>query len=91
MSVRNYYSALSHGDHHLWRIMEALKASKHAENTIVILLSDHGFHLGNRDHFKKTTLWEQVSGVPFVTMRSRFARATFGWSDMRMAPPSFSI
>lgn len=66
MSVRNYYSALSHGDYHFGRIMEALKASKHAENTIVILLADHGFHLGNRNHFKKTTLWEQVAGVPFV-------------------------
>ncbi|WIY26151.1 sulfatase-like hydrolase/transferase [Parasedimentitalea psychrophila] len=66
MSVRNYFSALSHGDYHFGRIMEALKASKHAENTIVILLSDHGFHLGNRDNFKKTTLWEQVAGVPFI-------------------------
>ena len=65
-SVRNYYSALSHGDFHFGRIMDALKASKHAENTIIVILSDHGFHLGNRDHFKKTTLWEQVASVPFI-------------------------
>lgn len=66
MSVRNYFSAYSHGDYHFGRIMEALKASKHAENTIVIILSDHGFHLGNRNNFKKTTLWEQVASVPFI-------------------------
>lgn len=65
-SVRNYFSALSHGDFHFGRIMDALKASRFSENTIVIILSDHGFHLGNRDHFKKTTLWEQVASVPFI-------------------------
>ena len=66
MSVRNYYSALSHGDYHFGRIMAALKASKYAENTVVIMLSDHGFHLGNKNRFRKTTLWEQVAAVPFV-------------------------
>ncbi len=65
-SVRNYFSAFSHGDYHFGRILDALKASKHAENTIVIILSDHGFHLGNKDRFKKTTLWEQVASVPFI-------------------------
>ncbi|WP_299500139.1 sulfatase-like hydrolase/transferase [uncultured Roseobacter sp.] len=66
MSVRNYFSAFSHGDYHFGRVMEALKASKHAENTIVIILSDHGFHLGNRNRYKKSTLWEQVAAVPFI-------------------------
>lgn len=66
LSVRNYFSAFSHGDYHFGRVLNALKSSKHARNTIVILLSDHGFHLGNRDRFKKTTLWEQVASVPFV-------------------------
>ena len=66
MSVRNYYSALSHGDYHFGRIMSALAKSRHAENTVVIVLSDHGFHLGNRDRFKKTTMWEQVANVPLL-------------------------
>ena len=66
MSVRNYYSALSHGDYHFGRIMSALFKSKHAANTVVIVLSDHGFHLGNRERFKKTTMWEQVASVPLM-------------------------
>jgi arylsulfatase A-like enzyme len=65
-SVRNYFSALSHGDHHLGRVWDALKASRHAEDTLVIVVSDHGFHLGNLDRYKKTTLWEQVAGVPVI-------------------------
>ncbi|WP_299473664.1 sulfatase-like hydrolase/transferase [uncultured Paracoccus sp.] len=65
-SVRNYYSALSHGDYHLGRVWDALKASPHAENTIFIIVADHGFHLGNLNRYKKTTQWEQVAGVPLI-------------------------
>jgi len=65
-SVRNYFSALSHGDYHLGRIWDALQASPHAKNTIVIILADHGFHLGDRNLFCKTTLWEIVARVPLI-------------------------
>lgn len=65
-SVRNYFSAFTHGDYHLGRILDALKASSHAANTVVIIVSDHGFHLGNRNLFRKTTLWEQSLHVPFI-------------------------
>jgi arylsulfatase A-like enzyme len=65
-SVRNYFAAVSHVDHHLGRVWDALKASPHAENTLVILVSDHGLHLGERDRFRKHTLWEQVANVPLI-------------------------
>lgn len=65
-SVRNYFSAYSHGDYHLGRVLDALKSSGHADNTIVIVVSDHGFHLGNRNLFRKTTLWEQCLHVPII-------------------------
>ena len=65
-SVRNYFSALTHTDHHLGRVWDALKSSRHADNTIVIIVSDHGFHLGERNLFRKHTLWEQVANVPLI-------------------------
>lgn len=65
-SVRNYFAALSHGDYHLGRVWDALRESKHADNTVVVILSDHGFHLGNRNQYRKTTLWEQVARVPLI-------------------------
>jgi arylsulfatase A-like enzyme len=65
-SVRNYFSAYSHGDHHLGRVLDALAASRHAKTTVVIVVADHGFHLGNRNLFRKTTLWEQSLHVPFI-------------------------
>ena len=65
-SVRNYFAALSHGDHHLGRVWDALKASRHAGDTLVVICSDHGFHLGDRGRFSKFTLFEQVAGVPLI-------------------------
>jgi arylsulfatase A-like enzyme len=64
--VRNYFSAMSHGDHHLGRVWDALKASRHADTTLVVIGSDHGFHLGERGRFSKFTLFEQVAGVPLI-------------------------
>ena len=65
-TIRNYFSAYTHGDFHLGRVLDALAASRHAANTVIILVSDHGFHLGNRNLFRKTTMWEQSLRVPFV-------------------------
>lgn len=65
-SVRNYFSALTHTDHHLGRVWDAIKASPQAEETLVVILSDHGLHLGERNRFRKHTLWEQVANVPLI-------------------------
>ena len=65
-SVRNYFSALSHADYHLGRVWDALKASPHGDDTVVIITSDHGHHLGERNRFRKHTLWEQAVNVPLI-------------------------
>lgn len=65
-NVRDYFAALSHGDYHLGRVWDALQASEHGPNTIVVILSDHGFLLGARKRFYKTTLWEQSVGTPLI-------------------------
>lgn len=65
-SVRNYFSAYSHGDYHLGRVLDGLAASQHAERTIVVLVSDHGFHLGSRNLFRKSTMFEQSLHVPLI-------------------------
>lgn len=65
-SVRNYFSAYSHGDHNLGKVWRALKNSKFADNTLVIILTDHGMHLGDKQRFGKATLWEQSACVPLI-------------------------
>ncbi|WP_299778696.1 sulfatase-like hydrolase/transferase [uncultured Roseobacter sp.] len=65
-NVRNYFSGLSHGDYHLGRVWDALQASRFAENTVVVILTDHGFLLGARNRFYKSTIWEQSAGIPLI-------------------------
>lgn len=65
-TVRNYFSGYSHVDHHIGRVWDALRASKHAANTIVIITADHGYHMGDKGRFRKYTLWEEAAGVPLI-------------------------
>ena len=46
-------------DWNVGRVLDALRAGPHDEDTIVIFFSDHGFHWGEKYHHAKSTLWEQ--------------------------------
>jgi arylsulfatase A-like enzyme len=47
-------------------VLDALKSSPHAGNTLIVLWSDHGFHLGEKQHWAKRTLWEESTRVPLL-------------------------
>jgi arylsulfatase A-like enzyme len=53
-------------DSQVGRVMDALDAAGLAESTIVVLWSDHGFHLGEKGVTGKTTLWERSTHVPLI-------------------------
>jgi arylsulfatase A-like enzyme len=65
-AVQAYLASISFADAQLGRVLDALDASPYAKNTIVVLWSDHGWHLGSKNHWHKWTLWEEASRVPFV-------------------------
>ena len=50
----------------LGKVLDALKKSPHADNTIVILWSDHGWHLGEKQHWQKYTAWRVCTRVPLI-------------------------
>lgn len=64
--VRCYLASISFADAQVGRILNALENSPFADNTIVVLWSDHGWHLGEKDHWAKSTLWEVSTRVPFI-------------------------
>ena len=66
--LQAYLASISAMDHQLGRVIDALDASKHRDNMIVILFSDHGWHLGEKRHWGKAALWEQTTRVPFFIM-----------------------
>ncbi|MDG2123221.1 MAG: sulfatase [Verrucomicrobiales bacterium] len=61
-----YLASVSFVDHCVGIVLDALQTSPHAKNTIIVLWSDHGFHLGEKQHWAKRTLWEESTRVPLL-------------------------
>ena len=71
---RAYYGAIAYIDDQLGRLMAALRAAGLAEDTIVVLTSDHGEMLGERGLWYKMSFFEGASRVPLVVASpGRFA------------------
>lgn len=61
-----YLASISFVDHCVGVVLDALISSSHADNTLIVLWSDHGFHLGEKQHWAKRTLWEESTRVPLL-------------------------
>lgn len=64
--IQAYLACVAFVDDQVGRVLAALEASPHAKNTVVILTSDHGFHMGEKDYIFKNSLWEESTRVPLV-------------------------
>jgi choline-sulfatase len=65
-AVQAYLASVTFADHCVGRVLDALESSQHADNTIVVLFSDHGFHLGEKQRWAKRSLWEDGTRVPLI-------------------------
>lgn len=64
--VRAYLASVSFVDAQVGRVVEALDKSPYANNTIIVLWSDHGWHLGTKAISGKNSLWERSTHVPLI-------------------------
>lgn len=64
--VRGYLASIYFADAMLGRVLDALEQSAYADNTIVVLWSDHGWHLGEKEHWQKYTGWRVCTRVPLM-------------------------
>lgn len=62
--LHGYYAGMSFADWNIGRVIDALDSGPNAKDTIVVFWSDNGFHLGEKLHFGKGTVWEQGSHIP---------------------------
>jgi arylsulfatase A-like enzyme/acetyl esterase/lipase len=64
--LQGYLASIHFGDAMLGRVLDALESGPNAENTIVVLWSDHGWQLGEKEHWQKFTPWRAVTHVPLM-------------------------
>lgn len=64
--IQAYQAASSYADLMIGRLLDILDQSGRADNTIIVLWSDHGYHLGDKEACVKFTLWEKANRVPLI-------------------------
>ncbi len=64
--VQSYAAAITFADAMIGRLLEAFYNSEYANNTILVLWSDHGMHMGEKENIEKFTLWERSTKVPLI-------------------------
>ncbi|QDT32041.1 sulfatase [Thalassoglobus polymorphus] len=64
-AVQGYLASITFADAQVGRVLDALEASEFNDNTVIVLWGDHGWHLGEKEHWRKFALWEEATRVPF--------------------------
>lgn len=65
-AVTAYLASVHFTDAQVGRLLAAIRKGGIEQNTVVILTSDHGWHLGEKWHWHKDTLWERATRVPLL-------------------------
>lgn len=65
-AVRSYLASISFADAMIGRLIKSLDNSAHAKNTVIVFWSDNGWHLGEKQHWHKSTLWQRSTHVPLI-------------------------
>ncbi len=66
LAVQAYLACNKFVDHQVGRLLEALQRSDYHDNTLIVLFSDHGHHIGEKDRICKHSLWEEATRVPLI-------------------------
>ena len=64
--VQSYLACVSFVDAQVGRVLDTLDKNGLADNTYIVLFTDHGFHLGEKEHYAKRTLWQDGAGTPMI-------------------------
>ena len=65
-AIQGYLASIYFADTMLGRVLDTLESSAHKNNTILVLWSDHGWHLGEKQHWQKFTGWRACTRVPLM-------------------------
>lgn len=65
-AVQGYLASIAFADDQVGRLLDALDASPYKKNTIIVFWTDHGWHLGEKQHWRKFALWERATKTPMA-------------------------
>ncbi|MBM3875707.1 MAG: sulfatase [Verrucomicrobia bacterium] len=65
-AVQGYLAAIAYCDMNIGRLIAALDKSAYKDNTIICFWGDHGWHLGEKEHWRKFALWEEATRAPLI-------------------------
>ncbi len=65
-AVQGYLASIAYCDAMLGNLLDALENSQYADNTVIVLWSDHGWQLGEKEHWRKFAMWENVTRSVFM-------------------------
>lgn len=65
-ALAGYFGLVSYLDENIGKVLGALRDSGAADDTVVMYTSDHGDNLGARGLWGKSTMYEEIAGVPFI-------------------------
>lgn len=61
-----YLACVASVDDQIGRVIDAIENSEYGDNTLIIVTSDHGFHMGEKEYLFKNSLWEESTRVPLI-------------------------
>lgn len=65
-AIQAYLACISFADAQIGRILDAYENSPDKDNTIIVVWGDHGWHLGEKEHWRKFSLWEEATRAPLM-------------------------
>jgi arylsulfatase A-like enzyme len=65
-AVQGYLAAIAYCDAQIGRLLDAYEKSPHKSNTVIVFWGDHGWHLGEKEHWRKFALWEEATRMPYI-------------------------
>ncbi len=65
-AIQSYLATIAYTDMNVGRLLDALDSSPKKDNTIIVLWSDHGWSLGEKQHWRKFALWEETTRTPYI-------------------------
>ncbi|MBX3401275.1 MAG: sulfatase [Gemmataceae bacterium] len=73
-AVQAYLATIAYCDAQIGRLLDAYEKSPEKDNTVVVFWGDHGWHLGEKEHWRKFALWEESTRMPFIWIAPGFTK-----------------